>query len=382
LAVIVRSPENQVTVYTVEPVADARWDDLLLHHPRANVFHTRGWLSALKETYDYTPIVFTTSGPGEALENAVVFCEVTSWITGRRLISLPFSDHCDRLADSASERAAILTDIREHIGRNRCKYAEIRPLAAEEPQEPVARDLRPSENFCLHMLSLEPPLEALFRGLHKDCIQRKVRRAEREGLGYEKGNSETLLRKFYQLLLRTRRRQGLPPQPLRWFRNLIASMGEQLTIRVASKDDRPVAAILTLSFKNTVTYKYGCSDERFSHLGGTPFLFWKTIQEAKTQGMSRLDLGRSELDNAGLIKFKDRLGATRTELKYYRLVPSKALSAERRATASGKALGAWRTSIAHGAKRIAAAQLIRRIVRHLPDPLLVAAGRLLYRHFG
>ena len=66
----------------------------------------------------------------------------------------------------------------------------------------------------------------------------------------------------------------------------------------------PVAAILTLSFKDTVTYKYGCSDERFNRLGGTPFLFWKTIQEAKAEGMSQLDLGRSDLHNEGSMASK------------------------------------------------------------------------------
>jgi hypothetical protein len=95
-------------------------------------------------------------------------------------------------------------------------------------------------------------------------------------------------------------------------------MGDQLTIRVAWKDNRPVAAIMTLSFKDTITYKYGRLDERFNHLGGAWFLFWKTIQEAKAEGMIQLDLGRSELDNTGLVKFKDRLGADRINLQYYR----------------------------------------------------------------
>ena len=35
--------------------------------------------------------------------------------------------------------------------------------------------------------------------------------------------------------------------------------------------------------------------------------------------MSELDLGRSEPENAGLVQFKDRLGASRMDLKYYRV---------------------------------------------------------------
>ena len=162
------------------------------------------------------------------------------------------------------------------------------------------------------------PLDVLFHNLHRNCIQRKIQRAEREGLNYQSGQSEILLREFYDLLLRTRRRHCLPPQPLQWFRNLVESMGDNLTIRLVSKDRVPVAAILTLSHKGTITYKYGCSDERFHNLGGTPFLLWKTIEEAKNQGMREFDLGRSDLDHAGLIQFKDRMGAVKTMLSYWR----------------------------------------------------------------
>ena len=239
--------------------------------------------------------MFTTSGPSEPLSNGLVFCKVSSWITGRRLVSLPFSDHCDLLADSAGEQDELLAHLCECVTRDGYAHAEIRPATTEQPDRFTNANLRPSETFCLHRLSLDVPLDVLFRNLHNNCIQRKIQRAEREGLNYQSGQSDTLLREFYDLLLRTRRRHRLPPQPLQWFRNLVGSMGASLTIRLVSKDRLPVASILTLSHKGTITYKYGCSDERFHNLGGTPFLLWKTIQEAKNQGMCEFDLGRSEL---------------------------------------------------------------------------------------
>ncbi len=367
-------------VHIVDPLTDPRWDELLLTHPRASIFHTRGWLSALRETYGYRPVVFSSFGPGKPLEDGLLFCDVKSWITGRRLVSLPFSDHCNPLVDSTDEHTNILAHVRQHIGRNGFKYAEVRPFSTEEPVRLAAMDLQPLEAYYLHMLSLNPSLDTLFRDLHKGCIQRKVRRAEREELVYERGSSESLLRKFYRLHLRTRRRHCLPPQPLHWFRHLIAYMGYQLTIRVASKCDRPVAAILTLSFKNTLTYKYGCSDERFNHLGGVPFLFWKTIQEAKAQGMSQLDLGRSEVDDPGLVQFKDRLGARRMDLKYYRLVPTnvQAGSGLPGEGLSPRRMGTEPKMFSHPQRT----QFLIWIVRHMPDSVLVAAGRLLYRHIG
>ena len=346
----------QLPVYEIDPLSDDGWDALVRQHPRSSVFHTRGWLQALARTYGYRPIVFTTSAPGEPLQNAAVFCEVRSWITGRRLVSLPFSDHCDPLVDSAAAEADILGHVLERVIRDGYRYAEVRGRAMGMEEWPAITQWRPSEQFWLHTLPLDAAMESLYRKMHKDCVQRKIRRAEKERLGFEKGRSESLLRSFYQLVLRTRRRHGLPPQPLEWFRNLAESMGDRLTIYLALKGDIPVAALLCLSNKDTVVYKYGSSDERFSMLGGTPFLFWKIIQEAKDQGMRRLDLGRSDLDNDGLVKFKDRLGATKEILTYGRY------------SAAGTASNLTQTA--------------KCVLALVPDALVAASGRLFYRHMG
>jgi hypothetical protein len=73
--------------YQVDPTKDVRWAQLVDRHPRASVFHTVGWLQALRRTYGYEPVVFTTSSPTGDLENGLVFCRIKSWLTGRRLVS-------------------------------------------------------------------------------------------------------------------------------------------------------------------------------------------------------------------------------------------------------------------------------------------------------
>src|SRR5208282_5243177 len=50
--------------------------------------------------------------------------------------------------------------------------------------------------------------------------------------------------------------------------------------------------------------KYGCSDARFNNLGGMHLLFWRSIEEAKKDGLRTFDLGRSGREGAGLNVFK------------------------------------------------------------------------------
>src|ERR1022692_3890628 len=54
--------------HCIDPLLDARWDSFLESHPRASVFHSTAWLSALSRTYGYKPVVFTTAPAGENLE--------------------------------------------------------------------------------------------------------------------------------------------------------------------------------------------------------------------------------------------------------------------------------------------------------------------------
>ena len=348
-------------VYTLNPLQDARWQYFVDRHPQGSVFHGIGWVEALSRTYGYEPVVYSTSSPTEELTNGVVLCRVNSWLTGRRLVSLPFTDHCEPLVQDADDRISLFRALRAEVdtgsSRSRLKYVEIRPLCANAWDDPAAEK---SDSFAFHVLDLRPALDDIHRRIHKSTHQRKIHRAERESLSYEAGSSDVLLSRFYRMLLLTRRRHQLPPQPIQWFRNLIACMGEQLTIRIASKDGEPVAGILTLSHRDTMIYKYGCSDARHHSLGGVPFVLWKAIQEAKALGMERLDLGRSDGDNDGLITFKDRWGAERSELTYLRYSRSRAAQATHRRRN----------------------RVLRQAFARMPDGMLVAAGKLLYRHIG
>ena len=303
-------------VYEIDPLRDPRWQALLERDSRASIFHHPSWLDALRRTYGYQPTVLTTTPPGEELTNGVVLCRVDSWLTGRRMVSLPFSDHCEPLADPI-EFQKISSFLREEMRAATLRYVEFRPLSSvSEPSSAYQ-----SAQFAFHTIDLRHSKEELFERLHKDSIRRKVQRAAREGLVYERGTSPPLVKHFYQLFVMTRRRHGLPPSPYRWFRNLVESLGNNARIYVAFKDQQPVAGLFMLTHGKRVVYKYGGSDQSVSNLGGTPFLFWKAIEDAKSEGFEELDLGRSDLDNEGLITFKNRLGGHALPLSYWRLSP-------------------------------------------------------------
>jgi lipid II:glycine glycyltransferase (peptidoglycan interpeptide bridge formation enzyme) len=261
------------------------------------------------------------------------------------------------LAESSEQLTCLVTYLQHNLDSKNWDSIEIR---GADPGLPECTNLAQSQTFFLHKLDLRPSLTDIFRGFHKDCVQRKIKRAAREGLAYEEGRSDSLLAKFYHLLLLTRRRHGLPPQPAAWFRNLVACLGDKVKIRVASAGGRPIASIVTLRYKGVLVYKYGCSDSRFDNLGGTQLLFWKAIQEAKNDHLEELDFGRSECNNFGLVAFKDRWGATRSTLVYLQY-PQRG------------------SQFIRGVTQV---KIAKRLLTHTPGVLLAAAGRVLYKYMG
>ncbi len=352
----------RLVVQRFDPLTDPRWEVFVSRHPRASVFHSSAWLNAIHLTYGYSVVGYTTTNGSEPLTNAVIFCRVTSWLTGRRLVSLPFCDHCEPLIDRQEDMAAILSALEEELRVEKWNYLELRsfsPLLA-----PSSLCLTTTQ-YSFHEIDLTPSLPDIFASFHKDSIQRKVRRAEREGLGYEEGTSDKLLSEFYNLLTTTRRRHHVPPQPKLWFENLRACFKDAFKIRIARKDGKALAGMITFRHKDTIVYKYGGSDSRYNNLGPMHLLYWKTIQDGKGLGLRFFDLGRTDAGQSGLITFKNRWGAKQRSLTYSRF-----------------ALQEYPSHLFEQAPSKVGGTAARKVIAFVPNRVLSLIGRLLYKHIG
>src|SRR4029079_11879349 len=101
--------------------------------------------------YGYTPEAYTTSSPESRVDNGLVLCQIRSWLTGRRLVSIPFADHCDPLFNDEREQEAVMRALQQDVQHGRWKYLEIRPLTPtlQAPEDPAGPG-----TFCFHSLDL------------------------------------------------------------------------------------------------------------------------------------------------------------------------------------------------------------------------------------
>lgn len=339
----------------MNPLDEPAWDQLVAAHPAANCFHTAGWARVLSETYHHRPAYFVRRWR-DGLEHVLPVMEVRSPWTGRRGVSLPFTDECSVLG-SPSPHVADLYAAALEFGRTRnWKYLEVRGDIARWP------GATPALAYFRHQLDLGRAETDLFAGF-ESAVRRAIRKAESAGVRVESSQSLDAMRTYFRLHCLTRRRHGLPPQPWRFFENLARHLiaKGQGCVFIARMEQRSIAAAIFLHHGRRATYKFGASDYAHQELRANQLLMWRAIQSFANAGCVTLDFGRTSANQEGLRRFKRSFGAAEDELSYARFD----YRSNRFVTASDRA---------HGP--------INRVFRRLPLPLLRWAGATLYPHLS
>jgi CelD/BcsL family acetyltransferase involved in cellulose biosynthesis len=296
----------------IDPIADPDWLSLVERSPAAEAFHHPRWLELLRSQYGYELQALCVSS-SRGIEAGIPVARVESRLTGRRLVSIPFSDVCaPLLARDASPTAldALGPALAEEAGRSGLDLT----VHASLPSIPGAF-VRPS--FFRHLLPLADDPAEVEGNYSKSQIKRGIKKARREGLEAERRTDAEALDAFYALHLQTRRRLGVPTQPKRFIRRFEQLFDAGLGfVELVIDEGEPIAAAVFLTFNGTVTYKYGASDAAKLAKRPNNLLFAEVIRRACEEGFSTLDFGRTDTDNEGLRSFKRSWGAEEVELSY------------------------------------------------------------------
>ena len=85
----------QTSLRIINPIEYGDWDKLLSSNRNSCFFHSLGWATVLFKTYKYEPIYFTQIDENNKLLTLIPIMVKKNKISGRRAISLPFTDYCE-----------------------------------------------------------------------------------------------------------------------------------------------------------------------------------------------------------------------------------------------------------------------------------------------
>lgn len=346
---------REVAVTRLDPLGDPGWDRRLAALPGAGFFHGSAWARVLHRTYGFTPFYLGTTVQNR-LQSLLPLMEVDSWATGRRAVSLPFTDACPALGPGPGSFGPLFEAALRTARDRRWIYLELRggsPQLAEQPT---------SLSFWGHRLPLMPDTDALFARA-SGAARRGVRLARSNGLTVEVSHTAEAMLTFYRLLGPTRQRHGVPPQPFRFFESLHQEViaRRQGCIILVYFGHTPVAGAVFLHAGRKAIYKYGASLAVWQHLRPNNLVIWEAIAWHARHGFEELCFGRTARGNEGLRRFKLGWGAEEWPIDYYRYHPRSA-----RFVAPISSARTWP----------------RRLFQTLPLPVSRLLGAALYKHAG
>ncbi len=301
-----------MNICSLDPTKTADWDELILSFPSYSFFHSSEWAKVLQETYNFKPHYLKITSLGKTIA-VIPLMEVNSFITGRRAISLPFSDFCEPLISSGINLKRVRHKVMEYSKEKRFNYIEFRDSDVHLDNSIIV------PSGYQHILDLSSSEEQLFKHL-SDNTRRNIRKAINNKVSFEINNSPSALDDFYIMNCYTRRRHGLPPQPLKFFRKLydFVLAKNRGFICLSKYNGKTIAGAVFLLIGKKALYKYGASLFVYQNLRPNNLLMWESIKYLKAQGFNELNFGRTELENTGLRRFKLGWGTEEKFLDYYR----------------------------------------------------------------
>lgn len=346
-------PHTEITL--LDPL-DKRWLAFTDGQPNATIFHHPSWMELLRICYSYKPAVFAMLDSDAQPVAALPFMQIDSWLTGRRMVSMPFSDFCQPLAANRDTMSKLIAGLQSWRCQNRFQEMHIHWTM------PSTAGVYPTETFARHITYLNFESQQVMQKFAKTQVQQRIHKAEREGLFIRMSTTWEALQLFYGMHLKTRRRLGTPIQPLRFFRILWEQLISQDLgfVILAYKDSRLLAGAVFLHYNKTLTYKYSASDPSYWRLRPNNLILWRAICWGCEHGHQVFDWGRTDLDHTGLREFKLGWGSEEQIIHYSVLAdrPPKLIA------------GGWR-------KRFQTS-----LIRYSPNLVCRLIGELFYQHFA
>lgn len=338
----------------INPVTDRRWAELA-RGPSGSLFTSPLWLQVLARSYDLVPRATVLARDG-ALVGGVAWVDVED-LKGVRRVALPFCDRADPMVGEGSW-PAILDAVVPADQPFTVRYLDSAGVADDERLHRVGA-------LAWHATEVHAGTDATRRAALRPAARRNLDASVRRGVTVRCRTDLAAVETFHRLHVGLRKQKyRLLAQPRLMFEHMWDAFADgQLVTALAEYDGEVIAGAVYLEWNGVLYYKFGASDPASLTLRPNEAITWAALRWAAERGCHRLDWGVSDLDQPGLIRYKQKW-----------------------ADDEGTVVVARHDGPPPSAAQTQASAMLGRLTELLtrpavPDDITVAAGELLYRHF-
>ena len=290
-------------------VAPEAWSAYVRGHPEGTYYHLPEWRDVINQAFGHAPFYLFASNTDGGVSGILPMFRISSHLTGRRLVSLPFAHICGPISDSDEITLALVDRAARLCDELKCGYLEIRTL------KPLSCGLAVNQYYSTYVFSLGKPQES-WRKIGRRARQ-AVTKSQKDGVTVRIGDSSQDLRTFCDLNMRTKRRLGSPGHPDAFIQTMKQNLEDRFRLYLAEFQGRAIAGSIAVIFNGLSNYAYAASDSRYLKHFPNDAVVWRAMEDASDQGARFFDFGKTPMDNTGLAAFKRKWGSEQKALYYH-----------------------------------------------------------------
>jgi hypothetical protein len=323
-------------VIEVHPEWDSRYEQYVVAHPEALIYHHPAWLQVLERENGGRPVCLACE-EADGSFSGVLSLFFTRGLpfssnrrTDRRFSSLPRTPVSGPLTSTPQAAVALLAAALERTDVDEGVRLQIK--VGSDALDGLIDGLAGAPWRPFYVLDLPAnPDDLRFGSSHNHArIRATVKKGETLAIRLRQADCEKDLRTWYDLYLETMRWHANPPRPYRFFKAAWEVLNERgffrllLAERHEGRRVRLLAGSIFFTFGETYLYAFsGCRRDDLS-LHPNDLIQWQAIHDACRQGFRYYDLGEVPEHHTGLAFFKKKWGAREKWLyRYYYPAPQR-----------------------------------------------------------
>lgn len=343
----------------IDPFTDGRWDEFVANHPFGWIVHLSGWKKVIEQTFPHMKGYYLAliDKDTNAIKAGLPIYEIRSWLTGNRLVSIPFATLCDPLVSDEQQFNELFNKAINYAGKKKLSLINIRLFHSGNMI--LNREGYISTLYKTHQLRLQNDPEETKITFNRN-VRRIIKTFEKGTLTLRLSSTEKDILTFHHLYSKTRKRLGLPTHPYNLLKMLFQeySPHNQISLLIAELEGKPIGGLIVFKYKDRVSSEFLASEVEYRDLNTDHFLYWNAIRIACNNGYKIYDFGRTANNNTSLADFKMRWGTMEIALpEYYNIK-----NCSREETSAYK--------------------ILQTICKNSPAPLFQAVSRFCYYHLG
>lgn len=290
-----------------------KWDDFVSNHPNGRIYHLSQWNELIRNNFRHS-IKYIVLENINSIEGILPLTEFKSLLFGRFSVSLPFINYGGPLINSSNHFSEIDNYLTEYQKQSDFDFIELRMDSSYETTLSV------KQHKVTFLIELPDSSEELFNSFGSK-IRSQIRRPLKENM-YCKAGSENLIHDFYKVYSINMRDLGTPALPKSFFRDVIKTFPEHISIVcVYTKNHKPIAASFLIQYKDVCEIPWASSLKKFNRFSPNMLLYWESFKIAIERRCKQFDMGRCSPDG-GTYRFKQQWGAQEKPLFWYYVLPN------------------------------------------------------------